>query len=111
MAKLIASLCCIIVIAGLFRLDREKNARVSKAVWIPIIYLLIIGSRSVSGWLGLPPSYSADGIYSSPVDAVINFVLLALALLVLTYRGRKVSSLLRGNRPVLLFYSYAAVSM
>jgi len=111
MAKLIASLCCIIGIAGLFRLDREKNARVSKAVWIPIIYLLIICSRPVSLWLGLAPPNSEDGIYSSPVEAVINFVLLALALLVLTYRSRKVSPLLRGNGPVLLFYSYAAVSM
>jgi O-antigen ligase len=111
MGKLIASLCCIMGIAGLFRLDREKNARVSKAVWIPTIYLLIICSRGVSGWLELAPPDSADGLYSSPVDAVINFVLLALALLVLTYRSRKVSSLLRGNGPLLLFYSYAAVSM
>jgi exopolysaccharide production protein ExoQ len=111
MAKLIASLCCIIVIAGLFWLDREKNARVSKAVWIPTIYLLIICSRGVSLWLGLDGSNSADGIYSSPVDAVVNFVLLVLALLVLANRSRKVSTLLRGNRAVLLFYSYAAVSM
>jgi exopolysaccharide production protein ExoQ len=111
MGRLIASLCCILGIAGLFRLDREKNARVSRAIWIPTIYLLIIASRGVSGWLELEPANSADGLYSSPVDAVVNFVLLGLALLVLIYRGRKVSYLLRGNGPVLLFYSYAALSM
>jgi exopolysaccharide production protein ExoQ len=111
MAKLIASLCCIIGIASLFRLDREKNARVSKALWVPVVYLLINCSKPLSEWLDLAPSNSADGIYSSPADAALNFVLLGLALIVLIFRSSKVSSLLRGNIAVLLFYSYAALSM
>jgi O-antigen ligase len=109
--KLIATLGCIIGIAGVFWLDRDKNARNSKALWILVIYLLMISSRSVSGWLGVGGETSADGIYSSPADAALNFVLLGLALIVLVFRSSKVTFLLRGNRSVLVFYAYAALSM
>jgi O-antigen ligase len=111
MAKLIATLCCYIGIAGLFWLERDKKARVSKAVWIPVIYLLIISSRSLSSWLEMSPPEIKDGVYSSPLDAAFSFFLLALALIVLLFRQRKVASLLRGNKPILLFYCYAAMSM
>lgn len=111
MAKLIATLCCYIGIAGLFWLERDKKARASKAVWIPVIYLLIISSRPVSSWLEMAPPKIEDGVYSSPFDAGVMLVLLALALIVLISRKRKVASLLRGNKPILLFYSYAAMSM
>ncbi len=111
MAKLIATLCCYIGIAGLFWLVRDKKARTSKAVWIPVIYLLIISSRPLSSWLEMAPPEIKDGVYSSPFDAAVSFILLALALIVLFFRQKKVASLLRGNIPILLFYSYAAMSM
>jgi exopolysaccharide production protein ExoQ len=111
MAKLIATLCCYIGIAGLFWLERDKKARPSKAVWIPVIYLLIISSRPLSSWLEMAPPEMKDGVYSSPFDAAFFSVLLALALIVLLFRRSKVASLLRGNKPILLFYCYAAMSM
>ena len=111
MAKLIATLCCYIGIAVLFWLVRDKKARTSKAVWIPVIYLLIISSRPLSSWLEMAPPEIKDGVYSSPFDAAVSFILLALALIVLFFRQKKVASLLRGNIPILLFYSYAAMSM
>jgi exopolysaccharide production protein ExoQ len=109
--KLVATLCSIIGIAGLFWFEREKNARTSKALWIPVIYLLIISSRAASSWLGMAPPEIENGVYSSPFDAGLLLVLLALALIVLISRRRKVASLLRGNGPILLFYSYAAMSV
>ncbi|HKW16977.1 MAG TPA: O-antigen ligase family protein [Terriglobales bacterium] len=110
MAKL-ATLCFIVGIAVLFRFVREKNAGVSKAIWIPVIYLLIISSRPLSAWLGIPQPEMEGGVYSSPFDATFFFVLLVLAVFVLLSRQRKVMSVLRGNGPLLLFYSYAAISM
>lgn len=111
MSKLVATLFCIIGIAGLFWFEQEKNARTSKSLWIPVIYLLIISSRPLSSWLGIAPPDMEDGVYSSPFDATFFFVLLVLALFVLLFRQRKVVSVLRGNGPLLLFYSYAAISM
>jgi O-antigen ligase len=106
-----ATLCFIIGIAVLFHLVREENARVSKAIWIPVIYLLINSSKPLSLWLGVDPPAMQDGVYSSPVDAGLALVLFALAMITLIFRRRKVTSLLRESRVILLFYSYAALSV
>jgi exopolysaccharide production protein ExoQ len=111
MSQVTATVCCIGGIVSLYLLDREKNGQVSKGLWIPVIYLLLAGSRSVSAWLGNAPRDAANGVYSSPVDAAVSLGLLALAAMVLSTRGRKVWELLRGNGPTLLFYSYAALSI
>jgi len=107
----IPTLLCIIGILGLYLLDREKNAKVSKTLWLPVIYLLIIGSRSVSQWLGIAPPEAENGVYATPLDAAVQLVLLALAFIALIFKWRKVVSLLRGNGSILMFYSYAAVSI
>jgi len=114
MSQLIATVLFGILIIGLFVLDRDKKTRTSKALWIPLIYLLIIGSRPVSSWLGDTASKDAlygDGIYSSPIDGAINFGLMGLAVIVLIARWGKVWLLLQRSGPILLFYSYAALSM
>jgi exopolysaccharide production protein ExoQ len=108
----IATLLVIIGIIGLFKLDRDPEARTSKALWVPIIYVAIVSSRPVSAWFGPPTQpLSVDGIYSDPVGQALDLAMLALALVALIARGRKVGSVLRTNGPILLFFSYAGVSM
>ena len=69
----IATLVYAIGIAGLFLLDRERDIRPSKALWIPVVWLLINESRSVSDWLNSGPTISQSASYleGSPLDAVI----------------------------------------
>src|SRR5208283_3765504 len=100
-------------IVGLFVLDRNREARTSKALWVPCFYLLIIGSRSVSSWFGATPSADAlygNGVYSSPVDEAVSLGLLAVGVAILIARWRKVELLVRRSGPIALFYSYAALS-
>jgi O-antigen ligase len=116
MPPLIATILVTIGIIGLFVLDRDSEARTSKALWIPFIYLFIVGSRSLSIWFGvLPPIVSPpaspDGIYTSPADRDTHLVLLASGLMALVTRRRKVGSLLRTSGPILLFFSYAGLSI
>ena len=42
---------CIVGIVGLFVLERDKGARTSKALWIPVAWLFINCSRPVTLWL------------------------------------------------------------
>jgi O-antigen ligase len=114
MSQLPATILVSIAIVGLFVLDRDGEARTSKALWVPFIYLLIIGSRAVSYWFAATPPPDAlygAGVYSSPIDQGVNLGLLALALMALIARRRKVGLLLQRSGPIVLFYSYAALSI
>lgn len=114
MSQLIATILCILGIAGLFVLDRDRERRTSSILWVPLIYLLIIGSRSVSSWLGIAPppdELYGDAIYSSPIDQAVVLVLLALGLMTLIARRRKVGPVLQRSWAILLFYCYGAFSI
>lgn len=111
----IATPLCYILVAGLFWLDRnrDRDARVSKVIWLPFIYVLICGSRPVSVWLGIGPSSGGGGsiyVEGSPVDRAIYIVMLAAALAVLVRRRYRVGPLLRNNAAILLFFAFAGVS-
>jgi exopolysaccharide production protein ExoQ len=107
----VATLICACGIAGLFYLNRDRSVRTSKALWLPIIWVGIIGSRAVSGWLGITPSSGTNvQLDGSPVDAAISGVLLAAAIAVLIYRKKRVLILVRANWPVLAYLSFCLVS-
>lgn len=95
---------------GLFFLDRDRKIRTSGALWIPVIWLWIIGSRPVSEWLGLSvPTDSPD--QGNLFDRFVFSVLLAAALGVVIYRRRQVVGLLRTNWPIVLYFGYCALSI
>jgi O-antigen ligase len=98
-------------IAGLFYLDRDKAARTSKALWIPVIYFWIVGSRSVSEWLGFAPTGETGvQLQGSPLDAAIFGILLVAAIGVLIGRQGRTRTLLAANWPILIYFFYCLVS-
>jgi O-antigen ligase len=113
MSPPVATLFFIIGILGLFLLNRDRNARTSKALWIPVAWLLIAGSRPVSVWLAgnWEPQLSNQYLEGSPLDRNVFIALLALGIITLLMRTRKVGSLLRGNWPLLVFLFYCALSV
>ena len=98
----------IIAIAGLFWLDRDGSVRTSKALWLPIIWLSIAGSRSVAAWLGMGAPTEIPGQLpdSSLLDQLVAGALMLLGAIVLIRRRRVVTSLLKANWPIaaLLFF-------
>jgi exopolysaccharide production protein ExoQ len=99
-------------IAGLFWLDRDRQARTSLALWIPVAWVLIAGSRMVSEWLQLgsiqTPDQYLDG---SPLDRVLLTGLLAAGVGVLASRGIRVRALLRSSWPIVVFLCYCGLSV
>jgi exopolysaccharide production protein ExoQ len=99
-------------IAGLFYLDRDSSIRTSKALWIPVIWLWIVGSRPVSSWLGLSPvSGDSQLLDGSPLDRFVFLVLLIAGILVLAHRSHRTKVLLRASWPILIFFSYCLLSV
>lgn len=98
-------------IAVLFWLDRD-DVPVTNWVWLPSIWLLIASSRPLSSWatFSAPEGPYDQYVNGSPLDRNILSLFLGLAVLVLYKRSAKVVSILRTNAPLILFFSFCAVS-
>ena len=107
----LASLICVCGIAGLFFLDRDNSVQTSKAVWLPVAWLWILGSRPASFWLGISPPAGANAqLDGSPVDAAISGALLVAAIGVLIRRGSRTRTFLAANGPILAYFGYCLIS-
>ena len=51
----LATVAFAIGILTLFFLNREKEVQTSKALWLPVVWLSIAGSRMVSEWASATP--------------------------------------------------------
>ena len=119
MSALLATLVFVTGILSLFAFARIRNVESSRALWIPVVWLLITGSRAVSEWLvaaGFQSAatwvQSADAyLDGSPTDRNVFMVLLFAGVMVLIHRRREVAPLLGKNGPILLFFSYCALSI
>lgn len=109
----LASLVYACGIAGLFYLNRDRSVRTSKALWLPVIYIWIIGSRPVSVWLGLGAGSATGDVQldGSPLDAAFYGVLLIVAICVLAHRGRRILTFLTANWAILIYFFFCLVSI
>jgi exopolysaccharide production protein ExoQ len=110
----IATLAYYSGIAGLFFLNRDASVRTSRALWLPVIYLWVLGSRPISYWLG----GSSGGVWNaqaqldgSPLDAAFYGALLIAGLVVLARRGSRVQRLLNSNWPILVYFLVCFISV
>ena len=73
------------LMAVLFFTEKDEGEvyRPSPALWIPTIWLFVLGSRSVTEWvsLGAPVSASGGVEEGSPIDRALFFVLIILGIL------------------------------
>jgi len=109
----IASTLCAILILVLFRLDRESQRRTSVALWAPVTWLLIAGSRNVGEWLQLGEQTNAVDRYmeGNAIDRNILSVLMLCGLITLLRRRQHVGSMLRENTPLMAYFLYCGVSL
>jgi exopolysaccharide production protein ExoQ len=114
MPPFIASLICGIGIAGLFFLDRGEKTRVSKALVIPAVWMLLNTTHPLSFWLGMSPqgSYTTEAyVEGNPFDRNVALVLQLAALIVLCGKSAKVGAILRKNPLILVYFSFCLVSV
>lgn len=98
-------------ILGLFWLNYDRTIRTSKALWIPVVWLLIAGSRAPSSWFQAPSPEGDIYLEGNPFERYLFSVILFFALLVAFSRGEKIRKVLSENFPILLFIFYCAFSL
>lgn len=112
MPSQIALIICILIIFYLFWEDRKGTVGVSKAIWLPIIWMLLGGSRYVSQWLNLSSTeFSADSILKgSPVDRFVFTVLIIGGVVVLIRRRLNWKKIFIQNSWIWLFFIFGVIS-
>ena len=110
---MLAAVIYVVGIVGLFWLDRAPQAQISKALWIPTTWLMIMCSRPTSMWLGMSTNKGTADVYveGSPTDAAVFMALTVAGLIVVIARKDRVEPILRRNWPILFFFLFAAFSI
>jgi len=93
-----------IILLCLFAFDPAKDRRGSPALWLPLIWLVFVASRSPSQWLSLTTATIATTLEEgSPLDHIVYFALICLALRVLVARHVSWRDVFARNSALLLF--------
>lgn len=107
----LAAALTILLVAYLLRWELKKQPRPSSAVWIPTLWLLIIGSRQVSQWLGIGSAPTAQRLQEGhPIDQVVYGALMLAGLCVLANRSARVGEIVKNNVFIVLFILFEGVS-
>ena len=110
----LAALLTIGFVVYLFRRDSREQPNVTGALWIPLIWFLIIATRAVSQWLaafGFPGLGAASLEEGSPFDASVYFALIAAGVWVLKRRQVRLQEIIRDNQWLTIFLLYCLVSI
>jgi exopolysaccharide production protein ExoQ len=90
--------------------DLKQRQHLSSALWIPLIWLLIIGSRSLSSWFGAQ-SAGDPQLDGSPLDRWVFLGLIVAGIFVLVNRRVRFSDLVAGNQWLFIFFLYLGFSV
>ena len=108
----IALLVCVSFIFLLFRLGRPLNKGVSRATWIPLIWMFVAASRPISAWIHRNSASSLITLSEgSPLDRNIFFLLIIIAVVILLRRKLPWGELLRRNSWVWLYFLFGLLSI
>jgi exopolysaccharide production protein ExoQ len=111
MAPPIALFLCLVFIAWLLVRDVKRRPSSSAAIWIPTFFLLVIGSRPLSLWIGAVITGSGNAPEESWIDGTFYLLLIFGSWIVLSLRRVRWSKFFAANTTIVLFYLYFAVSV
>jgi exopolysaccharide production protein ExoQ len=102
----------IILLWGLLRFDPANDSKISVALWVPVISMVIVGSRNPSQWLDGQVGMSAQAFEEgNPLDRAISSALILLTIGILMSRSFKWGSFFARNLALVAFVVFALVSI
>src|SRR5206468_5103267 len=110
---IVASFLTIAFIVFLFRRDMRERPNATGALWIPLIWFLIICSRQVSEWLNIFGLHVGAITLEegSPLDRCIYFGLIAAGIYVLSKRRVQLLEIIRQNQWLTIFFVYCFLAI
>ncbi len=100
------------LLLGLLCYDPAKDSGVSTALWVPLTWMFIDGSRLPSQWLGGSGGSAVRALEEgNPLDRTVFLVLIVLAFGILMSRSFKWDSFFVRNFALMAFLFFALVSV
>jgi exopolysaccharide production protein ExoQ len=106
----VALLLTVAFILWLLARDLKARPSLSQAIWIPLLWLLIMGSRPMSVWLGVQQSVQNMQLEGSPFDRSLSLLLIIAGLIVLIKRRVHWSGIIADNKWLFIFLLYLGLS-
>src|SRR6266403_5489832 len=109
----IALLATVAFVSFLFRRDIRQQPNVTGALWLPIIWVVLMGSRSVAQWLYILhfPIALGSPEEGNPLDALVYATLIAAGLYVLNTRQVSLSEVIHNNPWMVAFLLYCFIAI
>lgn len=111
MSPTIATILTLAVVVWLFRRDVLREQGASPALWLPVMWLAITGTRFVSQWLELGQPVAPNYVEGSPIDAAYFASLILLGVWVLAMRRLPLGEVVRNNAWLALLILYCLLSV
>src|SRR5262249_43799884 len=112
MPPTIALIVWLVLLLALLRYDPARDQGVSFAVWIPVIWMFIVGSRLPSQWLGLEVGSFAEAAQNgNGLDRTVFSVLILASILVLMSRSFNWLNFFSRNLFLLTFLCFGLASI
>lgn len=112
--SLIALGMCSLFILCLFLRDRKLHPMTSRALWVPFLWISIIGSKEVSYWLGAEldaEAALASRMDGSPLDRAVFIVLIVAGTVELCRRRIDWKKIVSHNLWLVLYLLYCGISI
>lgn len=110
MSPAVAATLTLALLLALLYNESSGRRRADAALWLPVLWMVVTGSRFVSQWIaiGQPTVPGGEG---SPIDAAYFSTLMLASVWVLHRRNVAVGQILRSNRWIVVFFLYCLVSV
>jgi exopolysaccharide production protein ExoQ len=109
----VAALLTLAFIVFLFRREVREKPNITGALWLPVIWMVLLGSRSVVQWLNLLgfPIGARSMEEGNPLDALVYVTLIGSGIYVLNKRAVSLSEVIRNNGWLMAFVLYCFIAV
>ena len=113
MPPIVATILTLGLMGYLFRREYRAKPNVTRALWIPFLWLFLIGTRTFGQWMDAFGAGIGGGSYEegSPLDAAIFFLIIVAGVMVLQRRGFSMAVFTQNNRWLTVFLIYSLLSV
>lgn len=112
MPSSVATLLTVAFVLAALAWEARRCRDISGAVWIPVAWLMVTGSRFISQWLMLGnPAANRNVSDGSPLDAAVFLALMVMGVIVLARRKVQLWEVLRQNAAIAAFVFFCLLSV